>query len=297
MYAKPTTLEEAFTMVQKKPLESKVNASSNPFDRFVLALAKVVDHEQKHYVPKTIESVAEDLADQIITEQEVQEYPPIYIEEAMTKLTNALQRARVEALYQIKQQEAELQEEVVVEDEEEIVESKGSLVEPNSLDEVLIRLVESLGKNKEQTEEQNEELEASTETSEEDSTTETVKNPYVDELARGAKNEPALPQGSIDKSELKKMIAEQIGSEIESLKRLMFASEMFGGGGGGGTNAVQYAAGGTMNGDLNVNGTILSAGLTLNEVIQKSIFTTIAGISSQFGTSLPDPAVFTDETY
>ena len=62
------------------------------------------------------------------------------------------------------------------------------------------------------------------------------------------------------KKELEKTIAGKFTAEISSLKRLVELSS------GGGSVAVQYARGGTMNGNLNVNGVILSGGRDLSDV-------------------------------
>ena len=65
---------------------------------------------------------------------------------------------------------------------------------------------------------------------------------------------------------VKKLVAEQVALEINRFKE-QIAQYSFTGGGGGGTNAVQYAAGGTMNGDLNVTGRILSAGVDISNLL------------------------------
>ena len=62
------------------------------------------------------------------------------------------------------------------------------------------------------------------------------------------------------KEELKSELSSNFKNEITSLKRYAEMSA------GGGNNAVQYANGGTMNGSLNVNGTILSGGRNLDEI-------------------------------
>jgi hypothetical protein len=59
------------------------------------------------------------------------------------------------------------------------------------------------------------------------------------------------------KSELEKIIGTRFSNELQSLKRLIEMSS------GGGSVAKQFAAGGTMNGTLNVTGQILSAGVDL----------------------------------
>src|SRR5210317_995075 len=59
---------------------------------------------------------------------------------------------------------------------------------------------------------------------------------------------------------LKKGIDDKFASEMVNIRRMV---ELYS---GGGTNAVQFADGGTMNGDLNVNGNILSGGENLTDI-------------------------------
>ncbi len=59
---------------------------------------------------------------------------------------------------------------------------------------------------------------------------------------------------------LKQDISKQFQNEIVSIKRLIEMSA------GGGTNAVQYANGGTMNGNLNITQNILSGGVNLDQI-------------------------------
>ena len=61
--------------------------------------------------------------------------------------------------------------------------------------------------------------------------------------------------------QLKKDLNNKFADEMQNIRRMM---EMYA---GGGTNAVQYANGGTMNGNLNVNGDILSGGVNILDVL------------------------------
>jgi len=62
------------------------------------------------------------------------------------------------------------------------------------------------------------------------------------------------------KKDIEKSISEKFTNEMQSIKRLIEMSS------GGGSVAVQYADGGTMNGDLNVVGNILSGGVNLTDM-------------------------------
>ena len=62
------------------------------------------------------------------------------------------------------------------------------------------------------------------------------------------------------KKDIEKAVSERFTNEMQSIKRLIEMSS------GGGSVAVQYANGGTMNGDLNVTGNILSGGIDLADI-------------------------------
>lgn len=61
-------------------------------------------------------------------------------------------------------------------------------------------------------------------------------------------------------NQLKKDLNKQFATEMQNIRRMM---EMYS---GGGSTAVQFANGGTMNGDLNVTGTILSGGVDISSL-------------------------------
>ena len=58
--------------------------------------------------------------------------------------------------------------------------------------------------------------------------------------------------------QIKKDLTKNFSAEMQQIKRMVSSY-----GGGGGTNAVQYARGGTMNGNLNIEGNILSGGVDI----------------------------------
>ncbi len=62
------------------------------------------------------------------------------------------------------------------------------------------------------------------------------------------------------KKDIEKSISEKFTNEMQSIKRLIEMSA------GGGSVAAQFADGGTMNGDLNVTGNILSGGVNLDQL-------------------------------
>jgi hypothetical protein len=93
-------------------------------------------------------------------------------------------------------------------------------------------------------------------------------NPYVAQLISADKNH-SKTQTKIEKiSDIKGVIAQQIKEEFNRLRQ-QYPNLGLGSGSGGGTNAVQYANGGTMNGDLNVNGRYLSGGVDIASAFQQ----------------------------
>ena len=86
----------------------------------------------------------------------------------------------------------------------------------------------------------------------------TNPNEYVNELEK-IKNSIAIEKEDEKVVEIKKLIEEYAEKYIKKAVGMIGES-------GGGTNAVQYANGGTMNGDLNVNGSYLSGGVNLLDI-------------------------------
>ena len=105
-----------------------------------------------------------------------------------------------------------------------------------------------------------------------DETTLNEENLYVKELKlennKASKNQKKLEKITDPKAFIAKQVEEKVTEQINKLKQ-QFSNFGFTGGGGG-TNAVQYAAGGTMDGDLNVTGKYLSAGKDLFELLSSS---------------------------
>jgi hypothetical protein len=78
------------------------------------------------------------------------------------------------------------------------------------------------------------------------------ENEYVKELKTTDKVNKQVPEKIKSVSDIKSIVEKQVADVLSRYPNLGM------GGGGGGTNAVQYAGGGTMDGDLNVLGRILS---------------------------------------
>jgi hypothetical protein len=90
-----------------------------------------------------------------------------------------------------------------------------------------------------------------------------TSNKYVQELQATDKvSKKQIPEKIKKLSDIKSVVTEQVTEQFNKLRQ-MYPNFMPHGGGGGGTNAVQYAGGGTMDGDLNVTGKYLSGGVDI----------------------------------
>lgn len=99
-------------------------------------------------------------------------------------------------------------------------------------------------------------------------------NPYVDQLKKSdSKTEPPSRLKKI--TDIREFIGKEISKQFTQFQQ-QFPNFSFGSSGGG-TNAVQFAQGGTMNGNLNVTGKYLSGGRDLIE-----IFSTLSGNNNHF---------------
>lgn len=292
---KPKTLEEAFNLVREQKAPQTVPAS-DPFDKFVSILNETVVQKKQPVVPK-----------QIIKEENVEEMQEeIRLAEALISLEEALIKAKQEIAVQheLKEQEEFERQQMLLEKEKarkKAIEEKEKRIQMLVEQERARRnkqtlLIEKEEENKEDEEEEEEEESPEQEEAEPQSEEQpTPANPYVKELAKSTQFDIAKPKVDEKQTEIKRMISEQVNAELEAFRRQLFSSNlMMGGGGGGGTNAVQYAAGGTMNGNLNVNGHILSGGIDLAQAIKNTVAAAVADIGS---ITLPDPLIVKDIGY
>ena len=93
-------------------------------------------------------------------------------------------------------------------------------------------------------------------------------NSYVKELKQADKNKLQIKKDKTS-TDIKSVVEKQVAEILSRYPNLGFT------GGGGGTNAVQYAEGGTMNGNLTVNGTVnattyLSGGVNLYNLLSST---------------------------
>lgn len=300
-YDKPASLEEAFDIVRGQVPQKMKSVLNDPFGSFVANLAKAVKESKQTYVPKKepVYVQPETFEEELIEEEELsQEEEEIYLAEALTELEVALQRARDE----VRERQQLLAEQ---EAKEELIKQQTIAEEKDRLRSSLSNLEKAFQKAKNEItgyQQTSEDSSINTESSLLEETqkdpsepivektylpkTKEQDNPYIKELIRSSQTNEKKLKGSKRKFELKKMIAEQIAAELNVFKQHLYSSNLMMGGGGGGTNAVQYAAGGTMNGNLNVNGVILSAGVDIGDIITQKIVV-----------ELQKPHIFTDGEY
>ena len=72
--------------------------------------------------------------------------------------------------------------------------------------------------------------------------------------------------------QIKRDLSKSFSDEMQQIKRMVSSY-----GGGGGTNAVQYARGGTMNGNLNIEGNILSGGVDIATLFDSDAIGDVTG--------------------
>jgi len=84
------------------------------------------------------------------------------------------------------------------------------------------------------------------------------ENKYVQELKTADKTNKKIPEKIKSVSDIKSIVEKQVAEILSRYPNLGFT------GSGGGTNAVQYAEGGTMRGDLNITGKYLSGGVDIS---------------------------------
>jgi hypothetical protein len=98
------------------------------------------------------------------------------------------------------------------------------------------------------------------------------ENKYVQELKTADKTNKKIPEKIKSVSDIKSIVEKQVAEILSRYPNLGFT------GGGGGTNAVQYAEGGIMKGDLNVTGKYLSGGVDISTLFSTGGGGIVSGI-------------------
>jgi len=221
-----------------------VDVNKNVFEGFMLGVAETIKKELKDQLPETTQIEA-------VSSIAYQQKDPEPQEDPLAKFVNTL--ANTISANKNKPIEQEKQDE----DEEKKVEDEPA-PEPqqDSFEKFIGNLKDIIQKTPKETP-----VLSSPIVHKKDKPKAGVKD-YVKELVKNPKDEnEEKPKNKSDL--IKDLVRKFVEGEIKGFKDEI--SQKFNQvgaayGGGGGTNAVQYANGGTMNGDLNVNGHILSGG-------------------------------------
>lgn len=217
----------------KQNVTEKKAIQKDPFSMFVGCLTEAVEQEQKKQIEaKRLQKLEEE---KLLTQkQKEKQSTEKHLNNIFANIAQALNQAKAQPLLT----EA----------------SELSSVNPNVEQEKNVQsepMEDSALPSEEETSEEK--------TAEKDSLT----NPYLKELSKTLNTKP-LSKEAEEENKLKTLVSSQLTAEINKIRELFPNFGMSGS--GGGTNAVQYAEGGTMRGDLNVTGKYLSGGVDLVDI-------------------------------
>ena len=278
----PVSLEEAFELVKQRTVtqatitessasvafHQKENSSkekSDPFNGFLTNLAKIIKDKKENEETNSLRTFTENTTHLVAENQDT--------------ILSRYNQTNIKSKYIPTKKATDELEEVLTETfHDENIKSNDPLTG------FLLNLVETLKheKTKDSTISLTEQMLPNKEVSQNQATSNNVTNTqldttnnspqkgqtnsYVKALTNISSAYAGLKKGSKKRTDIKKLIAEHVAVEFN---RFMQQHPNLGssGGGGGGTNAVQYALGGTIGGDLNVTGRILSGGVDLTSLL------------------------------
>jgi hypothetical protein len=211
----------------------------DPFQKFLHRLSKIqIDKSPKQDVSNSSPGLA-DLHENVTVK--LPSVEPVIIKKSTAKKEDPLKKFMEGLILTIKQEK-----------EQQLIEEQA---------EQQRQLIEEEDKNVKEPEQNFEQAEQEETLAKEEP--ENPTNVYVQQL----RDKIAAPQNEED-IKLKSLIDSRVVESINKYKLQHFPNFGFTGGGGG-TNAVQYALGGTMNGDLNVTGKYLSGGIDLMTLFKR----------------------------
>jgi hypothetical protein len=237
---------------QKKELAPVLPQPDEPFDKFLLELAEklknekvITEKQQEVFVEQVQQPVSEDTNDPF--KKFLDSFASNLKEDKIVNREENIKEATISFINKLKE---EPQKPFIIKDQPLVKTKKKDylpqkfakkLPEPAIEEPVEEELVEPI-----------ETLETQT------------GNKYVQELQATDKvSKKQIPEKIKKLSDIKAVVTEQVTEHFNKLRQ-MYPNFMPHGGGGGGTNAVQYALGGTMDGDLNVTGKYLSGGVDIS---------------------------------
>jgi hypothetical protein len=234
-----------------------------PFDKFLLELAEKLKNE-KVITEKQQETFEEQIKQPVLEEDKNSDDPfkkfigsfaNILKEDELVNREENIKEATISFINKLKEQP----EEPFIIDDQPLVKTKKKYLPPK-IKQKVEKLPQVIKKEEPVVAEQADEP-VKEEPKDE--------NKYVQELKTADKSNKKLPEKIKSVSDIKSIVEKQVADILSRYPNLGFT------GGGGGTNAVQYALGGNMNGDLNVTGTVnastfLSGGVNLVNILSST---------------------------
>lgn len=248
---------------QKETPVPEIPKPDEPFDRFLLELAEklqkekvITEKQQETFVEQIKEPVSTDPNENDPFKKFIGSFANILKEDELVNREENIKEATISFINKLKEQP---DEPFIIQDEV-IIKPKQKKYLPPKIAKKVQKLPQPLKKEEPVVAEQADEP-VKEETKEE--------NTYVKELKTTDKTNKKIPEKIKSVSDIKSIVEKQVAEILSRYPNLGFT------GGGGGTNAVQYAEGGTMNGDLTVNGSVnastyLSGGVNLVNILSSS---------------------------
>jgi len=244
---------------QKETPVPEIPKPDEPFDRFLLELAEKLQKE-KVITEKQQETFVEQIKEPVSTNPDendpfkkfIGSFANILKEDELVNREENIKEATINFINKLKEQP----EEPFVIKDEVIVKPKQQKYLPPKIAKKVQKLPQPVKKEEPVVAEQADEPVRD-------------ENAYVKELKTSDKTNKKLPEKVKNVSDIKSIVEKQVAEILSRYPNLGFT------GGGGGTNAVQYALGGNMNGDLNVTGTVnastfLSGGVNLVNILSST---------------------------
>jgi len=250
-YKKVTDTEEPI-VEQKETPAPVLPQPDEPFDKFLLELAEKLKNE-KVITEKQQETFEEQIKQPVLEDDKNSDDPfkkfigsfaNILKEDELVNREENIKEATISFINKLKEQP----EEPFIIDDQPLVKTKKKYLPPK-IQQKVQKLPQVVKKEEPVVAEQADEP-VKEEPKDE--------NKYVQELKTADKSNKKLPEKIKSVSDIKSIVEKQVAEILSRYPNLGFT------GGGGGTNAVQYAEGGTMRGDLNVTGKFLSGGVDIS---------------------------------
>ena len=229
---------------QKETTVPVIPKPDEPFDRFLLELAEklqkekvITEKQQETFVEQIKEPVSTNPNENDPFKKFIGSFANILKEDQLVNREENIKEATISFINKLKEQP----EEPFIIKDEPVVKTKKQKYLPTTIAKKVKKLPQTIKKEEPVVKEQADEP-VKEQPKEE--------NTYVKELKTSDKTNKKIPEKIKSVSDVKSIVEKQVAEILSRYPNLGFT------GGGGGTNAVQYAKGGTMDGDLNVTGTV-----------------------------------------